>query len=257
MRQGSAMVMLAALAACAPKEVPVVEVAGECGEAFTARICTWAQMKGDSVLAVGADVPVAFVENAPEHADMTWPPTLAADIKMPEAARSQSGLDHLTVLWESMGHPPGAFLTPHFDFHFYTISQAERKAIDCADLSKPAELPAGYALPDAPLPPDMAKMTGRDTLIGLCVPQMGMHSLLASELESTTLMRGSMVLGYIKAKPIFIEPMISRAMLLEKGPFDLPVPELSGLSGPYPRTFKATFDAAKQAYRFTYSGFRS
>jgi hypothetical protein len=57
------------------------------------------------------------------------------------------------MYWEAGGHPPGTFLTPHFDFHFYAIGSAERSAIDCVDLSKPAELPAGYAFSDIQLPP--------------------------------------------------------------------------------------------------------
>ncbi|HEX7545905.1 MAG TPA: hypothetical protein VF368_04215 [Gemmatimonadaceae bacterium] len=40
------------------------------------------------------------------------------------------------------------------------IGGLERAAIDCKDLNKPAALPAAFALPDIPLPPDMAKMTG-------------------------------------------------------------------------------------------------
>ena len=42
---------------------------------------------------------------------------------------------------------------------------------------------ATFALPDIPLPPDMAKMTGVPTLVGLCVPHMGMHAILATEIE--------------------------------------------------------------------------
>jgi hypothetical protein len=50
---------------------------------------------------------------------------------------------------------------------------------------------------------------------------MGMHSLLTSELESTDTFRGSMVIGYYHGTPIFIEPMLTRSLLLEKRSFDL------------------------------------
>jgi hypothetical protein len=256
-RPVSIAVGLAVLAGCAPKEVPVVEVAGDCADAYQARVCTWARTQGDSLLEVGADIPVAFLENAPEHTDMVWPPALLADLKLPPAASAISGLSHLTVLWESMGHPPGAFLTPHFDFHFYTVSQDDRNAIDCSDLSKPGALAAGYAIPDIALPPPMVQLTGTETLVGLCVPKMGMHSLLASELESQQIFRGAMVLGYYKAGLIFIEPMISKAMLMEKQSFDLPIPSIPGRTEAYPRTFRANFDAEKQSYRFVFSGFKA
>lgn len=101
----------------------------------------------------------------------------------------------------------------------------------------------------------MAKMTGVSTLVGVCVPQMGMHSLPAAELADSTVFKGDMVVGYYAGKPIFIEPMISRAMLMEKKSFDLAIPTIPGVSGIYPRTFHGTWDEAKQAYALTFSGF--
>jgi hypothetical protein len=251
------ILLVAVAAACAPKEIPVVEVAGECVDAYQAKVCTWATMKGDSVVDIGADIPVAMFQNAPEHVDMVWPPALLADVKLPDAAQAQSGLTHLTVLWESMGHPPGPFLTPHFDFHFYTVGQAERNAIDCGDLTKPATLAAGYVLPDFALPPPMVELTKADTLVGLCVPQMGMHSLDATLMEGSDPFRGTMVLGYYKAGLIFIEPMISKAMLMEKQSFDLPIPAIPGRTAVYPRAFRANYDAEKDSYRFVFSGLKA
>jgi hypothetical protein len=247
----------AVLAACAPREVPMTEVAGDCVDAYQARVCTWATMKGDSVLDVGADIPVALIENAPEHTEMAWPPAALVDLKLPDAVRAQSGLTHLTVFWESMGHPPGPFLTPHFDFHFYTMSQADRDAIDCGDLNKPATLAEGYVLPDIALPPPMVELTKTETLVGLCVPKMGMHSLQANLMEGSDPFRGTMVLGYWKSGLIFIEPMISKAMLMEKKAFDLPIPSIPGRAEAYPRTFRADYNAEKNAYRFAFSGFRA
>ncbi len=127
--------------------------------------------------------------------------------------------------------------------------------MDCKDLSKPAVLPAGYQLPDVPLPPEMAGMMGVPALIGLCVPQMGMHAILATEIERKDAFSGSMVIGYYQGKPIFIEPMLTKAMLLEKRSFDLPMPEVPGMTGPHPTRFRAEYDSTQQAYRFTLSGF--
>jgi hypothetical protein len=130
-----------------------------------------------------------------------------------------------------------------------------REAMDCTDVSKPASLPAGYGLPDIPLPPEMAKMMGVPALIGICVPHMGMHALLTTEIERKDAFNGSMVIGYYKGKPIFIEPMISKAMLMEKKSFDLPIPDVPGLGGAHPTKFHAEYDATQHAYRFTFSGF--
>lgn len=246
------LALTALLGACA-KEVPIVEVSGECGDAYGAQVCTWARMQGDSLVELGATVPVAGIENAPKDAPMTWPPVPAAVLALPAAAQQQAGMTHLTIYWENMGHPPGAYLTPHFDFHFYTISPADRTAMDCADLSKPGALPAGYNLPDVVMPPPIATMIGTSTLVGLCVPQMGMHSLLEKELSDTTLFGGTMVIGYYKGQPIFIEPMLSQAMLLEKRPFTLPVPAIPGMTGSYPRAFRAEWIPEQNAYRFVFS----
>lgn len=250
----AAVVLPLAWVAC-KQEAQLAEVKGDCADVFSAQVCTWARTRGTQLVEAGAVVPLAFIENAPADQPMVWPPAAAAEIDMPEPVRQQGGLTQMTMFWEPGGHPPGAFLTPHFDFHFYTVPPSERAAMDCQDVSKPAALPAQYALPDIPLPPEMAQMMGVSALTGLCVPQMGMHALPASELERTDPFSGSMVIGYYKGSPIFIEPMLSKAMLLRKQPFDLPIPEIPGLAGPLPTRFHAEYDAAQQAYRFTFSEF--
>jgi hypothetical protein len=248
------VVLAAVLCACA-KDVPVVEVMGECAEVYQAELCTWARMQGTTVVAVGATVPLASIENAPDDEHMVWPPVMATVLRMPESSQEQAGLTEVTVFWEPHGHPPGPYLTPHFDFHFYTITRADRTAIDCIDETKPSVLPAGYSLVDVTLPPPLAEMAGEGPLIGLCVAEMGMHSLLTSELESTDQFRGSMVIGYYHAAPIFVEPMLSRELLLEKRSFDLPIPSIPGMDGVYPRAFRAEYDAQQQLYHFVFSDF--
>lgn len=244
------------LAACA-KPQTVAEVDGQCADPYQAHVCTWSKAQGKDVVEVGVRFPMAAIENAPGDEQMVWPPVPVADLQLPDSGQRQSGLTHFTMFWESMGHPPAPFMTPHFDFHFYLIPASERSAIDCADVSKPAALPAGYVLPDMALPPPMVQLTGVSTLVGVCVPQMGMHSLIGTEMESQTAFRGTMVIGYYHGKPIFIEPMLSRAMLLEKHSFDLPIPSIPGMSGAYPRVFHAEYDAQQNAYRFAFSDFRS
>ncbi len=250
----AALVAFGLVGACA-REVPIVETQGECGNMFGSQVCTWARMQGDAVVSLGAVVPIASIEGAPGDYPMEWPPKPVTVLALPAGAQQASGLTHLTIFWESMGHPPGPYLTPHFDFHFYTISPDQRAAMDCADLSKPAALPSGYSLPDVELPPPMAAMIGTNMLVGLCVPQMGMHSLLTTELESTETFRGTMVVGWYQGKPIFVEPMVTQAMLMERQPFDLAIPAIPGMEGNRPRAFRAEYDTTQQAYRFVFSDF--
>ena len=97
-------------------------------------------------------------------------------------------------------------------------------------------------------------MLGVPALIGLCVPQMGMHSMLGTELASKGTFMGDMVIGFYKGKPIFVEPMISKGMLMQKKSFDLPMPTVPGI-GAHPTKFHAEWNAAAQSYRFAFSEF--
>jgi hypothetical protein len=238
-----------------PKEVSISEIKGACADVHKSQVCTWAKMQGETVLEVGATVPIGAIENAPATVPMVWPPVPVATLDIPEVARQKSGMNNLTMFWEASGHPTGAFFTPHFDFHFNGISAAEINAIDCKDLTKPAAIPAGYGLPDFDLPPDASKMMGVKTMIGLCVPKMGMHAVPTADIERKEPITASMVVGYNIGKPIFVEPMISKATLMKKASFDLPMSAIPGQTGGQPSKFHAEYDAQKQEYRLIFSGF--
>jgi len=55
---------------------------------------------------------------------------------------------------------------------------------------------------------------------------MGMHSLPAEELHGTDPFQKTMVVGYFRGAPIFMEPMITRATLMEKRSFTQAVPSV-------------------------------
>lgn len=234
------------LAACSNKQ-QVVQ--GECRPVHGADVCVWGETSGNALVAFGATVPVGAVENAPLDAPMVWPPASAAVIPLPEAVSSATGFKVMTLYWEAHGHPPGPYLVPHFDFHFNTISGDELSAIDCADSTKPGRLPAAYELPDVDIP-------GIGMLLGLCVPQMGMHALLGAELQAATTFQKTMLVGYYHGRPIFVEPMITRATLLERRSFSLDMPEVPDrpTSVRYPTTFRANYDSTAQTYKFVFSG---
>jgi hypothetical protein len=233
------------LLACAKREM----VQGECRPMNGADACVWGETSGGAVTAFGVTIPVSSIEAAPAEAPMVWPPVATATIALPEAVSSATGFTLMTAYWEAHGHPPGPYLVPHFDFHFYTISADELHAIDCANPAKPDRLPATYELPDVDIPQ-------LGMLLGLCVPQMGMHSLPGPELHSTTPFQKTMIVGYYGGRPIFVEPMITRATLLERRSFRMDIPEVpDGASGVrYPTTFRADYDSTAQAYRFVFSG---
>lgn len=248
-RPGAAAIVALALSVTACAKAPRSEIVqGECKPVHGADVCTWGEVTGGTVVAFGASVPLGAIENAPADREMAFPPAADAIVALPETVANATGFHSLTVFWEPHGHPPGPYLTPHFDFHFYHITPAELSAIDCADSTKPAQLAAGYELPDVTI-------EGLGNLVGLCVPQMGMHSLLASELTSEQPFAKTMVLGYYGGRPIFVEPMLTSATLLERRSFTLDLPDVPGRApaGRYPTTFRADYDSVAQAYRFVFS----
>ena len=234
------------LAACNRTQV----VQGECRKVNGADICTWGELSGTTLTAFGASVPVASIQNAPADPPMVWPPVADATIPLPDAVRTATGFAVLSVYWEAHGHPPGPFLIPHFDFHFYHASSAEIAAIDCADSLKPAALAAGYALPDMAIP-------GIGMLVGLCVPHMGMHSLPQADIDAKEPFQKTTVVGYYRQHPIFVEPMIASATLLARHSFTMDIPAVPGQPANVhsPMHFRADYDSTALAYRFVFTDF--
>lgn len=213
-------------------------------------VCTWVTIESRGVVELGATIPLSVVEGVPLDAPMVWPPAPLARVALPEPAKRALGVDHMAINWEAHGHPPATFMTGHFDFHFNNLTPTQIDAIDCEDAAKPARLPAGYTLPDMEIP-------GLGTLVGLCVPRMGMHAMPDADASRTETFDASMLIGYYAGVPTFFEPMVSRETLLGRRDFALDVPEVDGLpSGVrYPTAFRADYDEDASAYRLVFTGF--
>lgn len=249
-----AVAALACVALAGPGVVSArksASIAPQCGNVYGGKICVGGTTRGGEIRSITATVPLRVIESAPSTMEMKWPPQSALVLPLPAQIRTALGVDHLTFYWEAMGHPPGPFMTPHFDFHFYVVNDAAREAIDCKNEKKAEQLPAGYSLRDAEVP-------GIGVLKGLCVPLMGMHALREADSKGSGPFKSTMVLGYYGDKPIFFEPMISRAVLLHKANISLAVPPLAALPPDvhYPSRFSARYDRSIRAYRFEFTGFR-
>jgi hypothetical protein len=223
-----------------------------CAMVLDSEVCTRVVSEGSEVVELSATIPMSLVDAVPADAEMVWPPQELVAIDLPDEARTALGIDHMGINWEAHGHPPTSFLSQHFDFHFYSVTQKEVLAIDCSDESKPTSLPARYALPDIDVP-------GMGVLVGLCVPQMGMHAMPEGDVVETDAFDASMMIGYYAGEPVFFEPMVSRDLLIERADFELSMPALentpSGVR--YPTRFRAKYEAAEDAYRLIFSGFDS
>ncbi len=157
---------------------------------------------------------------------------------------------HVLLNWNPGGHePPGIYDMPHFDFHFYTISNEARLSIDESDPAfqqkaerePPAELvPAGYILPEP-----------------LGFPRMGVHWVdpkspeLNGEVFSHTFIYGSW-----DGELIFGEPMLTKAFLESKQDVlvELPQPERHPSAGYYPTHYSMTWDDESKEYRIALTG---
>ena len=219
-----------------------------CQDVFGGQVCTWGEYQDGNLVAFGATVPLTTIENSPTEGPMAMPPMEDGQVAFPEDVQQKAGIDHLGINWEKHGHEPPTFMTPHYDFHFYTISPEEVSTIDCSNHVKPDSIPEGYVLPDVQ-DPELG------LLVGTCVPAMGMHSLLEKDMNATELFSATMIVGYYNAKTIFIEPMIARETLLKRETFSVGVPKSDGSGGhaPWPTSFTAAYDPDSDAYRFTFS----
>lgn len=63
-----------------------------------------------------------------------------------------------------------------------------------------------------------------------------------------------MIVGYYGGRPIFVEPMVSRAQLLRRADFELAMPA-SPDGVRYPTRFRAEYVTRSDAYRLVFSGF--
>jgi hypothetical protein len=117
------------------------------------------------------------------------------------AQASATGIDHISLDWNPHGHEP-AFLygAPHFDVHFYMISQAEQDKIPGG--LDTTYVDAKYIAPDYWSPDPTS------------VPMMGRHYVDSTSHE----FRGvpfdrTFIYGFSKGTMVFFEPMITKAYL--------------------------------------------
>lgn len=163
--------------------------------------------------------------------------------------------------WNPQGHvPPGVYTVPHFDFHFYTISLAERNSIVPSDpqyAAKASNLPTGAYVPPfyiVPGPP-----------AAVAVPEMGVHWLDVRSPELQNLLghpelyqpfTKTFIYGSWNGRFTFYEPMVTRAYLLSQPDVTtaIPVPQLYPQPGYFPTSYRVTYDAQAREYRVALTG---
>jgi hypothetical protein len=124
---------------------------------------------------------------------------------------------HVGLDWNPVGHEPEPIYgKPHFDFHFYMMSEADRMAIPPyeVDSIKFKNFPAA-----AYFPPNYINPGGG-------VPQMGAHWLDVTSPEfNGQLFTQTFIYGSYNSKVIFYEPMITEAFILANPTFERAIPQ--------------------------------
>lgn len=140
--------------------------------------------------------------------------------------------DHALLDWNPNGHEPvGMYTFPHFDFHFYMSSVAERLSIPPYDVDSSGFLnyPAPGYMPVA-MPNLYVPTPGG-------VPQMGTHwiDITTPEINGGSFTQ-TFLFGSYNGKPTFYEPMITKLFLDNNPAFErsIPVPAKFQKAGYYP-----------------------
>lgn len=148
---------------------------------------------------------------------------------------------HALVDWNPHGHePPGVYDLPHFDFHFYTLSNEERMDIPFMD-------PETYT---DPAPAGMYVPANYIELPGL-VPAMGAHwvDVTSPELNGSVFTH-TFIWGSYGGHFIFWEPMITHDYLMgmPDDVIDIPQPEAFETSGWYAKNYIIKYSEKPDQY---------
>jgi hypothetical protein len=154
----------------------------------------------------------------------------------------------LSIDWNAHGHPPaGIYTVPHFDFHFYYITENARQAVVGAPTTAdpgPSCRPTGYGPPAA------------------TVPRMGGHSFDSTAPEFNGKPLGyAFLYGFVNLQEAFVEPVASQAFLVAlRAPVSSPVRQpkywnLPTFPALVPTNYQFSYDAGKDQYTISIGPF--
>jgi hypothetical protein len=187
---------------------PVVQVHN--GKAWT-----WVEVNKDNVpqrLGITIDdaamnsVPTGNVPPGHEHENNYI-------LQLP-AEGSTTPFKHVWLNWNPAGHEPDQVYTiPHFDIHYYTITNAEREAM--VNATKMEIHPAADYVPANHIAP------------GTGIPTMGKHWLdpTSPELAPGGTFTQTFLFGSYDGKMVFYEPMITKTFLQQNSNFERTIPQ--------------------------------
>jgi len=210
------------------KENPVFE--GPRVSIGNGKTYTWVKLRADgNPDKLGITLTKDALENLPQDPNDHHHNTFTLQLHQKASAIP---FDHVTVDWNPVGHPPqNLFMVPHFDFHFYAMTQGERAQIPPyqVDPSKHDILP-----PAEYMPQDYQRIPEG-------VPAMGVHwaDMTAPEFNGEPFTY-SFLYGSYNGKVTFLEPMVKYQFLKDGGTVNQTIkqPQKYMRSGFYPTKFR-------------------
>ena len=161
------------------------------------------------------------------------------------AGVSVAPYDHVGLNWNPMGHEPTEIYgVPHFDFHFYFISESLRHHITCAGTDRAICLQA----------PEVEYIPAQYAPTPEGVPMMGWHWIdtLSPEWHGMPFVN-TLIQGFYQGNLSFIEPMITQNFLLSKTESSFPIRKAQEFQqrGYYPDAYSIHYDSVGETYSVT------
>ena len=196
--------------------------------------------------AVGVMIEERMLSTLPQHdqeVDLNLPTTI-----------DHAPYTHVNFGWNPHGHEPAqVYDVPHFDIHFYLISESERDAINPTDpdfATKAARMPDALHIP-----------TGYIQTPG-AVPRMGAHWVDPTSPEFTPAgFSRTFIYGFWNGQMNFLEPMITKTFLESVKAMDgqsvtinIPQPQAFAKPGYYPTRYRIRYDKDRTFYYISLEG---
>ena len=181
---------------------------------------------------LGMELTPGALTGLPDHHDIPTPDHTTIVLPLHQKAIEATTFEHIGLNWNPTGHPPPfLFMVPHFDIHFYMITNEERMAIPAYTPNSAFDIfpPAGY------MPLNYAAGPGGEIA-------MGKHwSLPPAQIAPFT---RTMILGTYDGELIFEEPMVTLDYLLSGASSTLPIsqPAKFAEAGYYPTSYRVYVD---------------
>jgi hypothetical protein len=196
-----------------------------------------------------AGIPTALGVLLSESVLTSLPATMTEVILALPDAGAATPFNFVRVTFGPAGHPPpGIYDKPHFDFHFFLITEQEVAAVGPSDpdfQQKGAQAPPPEHTPPDYVPDPMA------------IPGHGTHwSDPTSPEFNGQPFTATLIYGFYEGRAIHLEPMVTSAFLLTQPDFTqaIKLPASFAEPGLYPTSYSVSFDSAAAEYVISLEG---